>query len=160
LQKVIYGNVVAWPINCENLENCHEINKELYNVFKKQFKTNIIPSDTVLSFFGGDMPSYNDTAKLNEFRAKYKVKYIIAPLIIDISTMSANGGVGSEIKERFLLPELVKKRMVHLEESLKILNAEDGEIIARVNGVDDSRTNNKIQEILEVTEDLIKEIKE
>ena len=160
LRKVLSGNIVAWPINCESLENCHEINKKLYGIFKTKFKIDIIPFDTVLSFFAGDVPAYTDTVKLNEFITKYKVKYVIAPLIIDISTMSANGGVSSEIKERLSLPELARKKMSHLEESLKILNTEDGEIIARVYEEDNSRTNNKMQEILEVTEDLIKEIKE
>jgi hypothetical protein len=159
-KKLKSGKVIAWPINCEGIGNCHEINRELHEIYENQFNIKIISPDTVKSFFGNDVPSYTDVDKLNEFRIKYNFKFIIAPLIIDISIVGTNGGVEGEIREFFLLPDPHKKTMVHLKESLKIINAEDGEIIARVYGEDDSRTNDKIDEILEVTEDLVKEIKE
>jgi hypothetical protein len=149
--------VVAWPIECFEIRNCHEINREIHEMLEKQFNIKIISSDSVLSFFDNDVPSCNDVKKLKEFIKKYNIKFIIAPLIIDIGSGKVLSGDDNGIKEKFLLPSS-KRTTIHLKESLKIFNAENGVVIARAFGEDYSRTNDEVEEILEVTEDLIKEI--
>ncbi len=148
-------NIAIWPLNCDQYDNCDKLQKKINLIVKKKTSFNIIPSDTVISFFGSNIPSYVDTTGLVEFVNRYQIDGILVPILIDASTVGANNGTDGDIKMMFFIP---KKTKVEVKASIKLYKANSTTILAKAYGEDDSEVKDKLDEIANVIKRLVEEI--